>query len=46
MGSKMLSFHKIGDCVLEPYYSDALGEMVTGPRHRRDLMRAKGLEEA
>lgn len=48
MASQILSIGRnlaIG-CVLEPYYSDALGEIVKGPKHRKDLMKQKGLEEA
>lgn len=31
--------------IIEEYYSENLGAIVTGPKHRRELMRQKGLEE-
>lgn len=31
--------------IIEDYYSENLGTIVTGPKHRKELMRAKGLEE-
>ena len=31
--------------IIEDYYSESLGAVVTGPKHRKELMRAKGLEE-
>lgn len=31
--------------IIEEYYSENLGAVVTGPKHRKELMRQKGLEE-
>ncbi len=31
--------------IIEDYYSENLGSTVTGPRHRKELMKAKGMEE-
>jgi putative FmdB family regulatory protein len=46
MGSKIVSHPKIIDCVLEPTFDEGLGTMIKGPKHRREVMRSKGLEEA
>jgi hypothetical protein len=34
---------KINTITYEPYYSMALDTVVTGPRHRQQLMNAEGL---
>ena len=31
--------------IIEEYYSENLGAVVTGPKHRKELMKQKGLEE-
>ena len=31
--------------IINEYYSENLGAIVTGPKHRKALMRDKGLEE-
>jgi hypothetical protein len=34
------------DCVLEPYLDNGLGVMIKSSKHRKEIMRSKGLEEA
>ena len=47
VASKVLTFGGLHiDCVVDPYYSDALGEYVKSTKHKKELMREKGLEEA
>ena len=40
-----LLISKTGKPVIHEYYSESLDARVTGPKHRKELMRRKGMEE-
>jgi putative FmdB family regulatory protein len=46
MGSQIVSYPKIIDCVLEPKYDEGLGTTIKSSKHRKEVMRSKGFEEA
>lgn len=45
MASQMITFPKTIDCILEPVYDEGLGQMITSSKHRKEVMRSKGIEE-
>ena len=44
LATRKLSLPAKGVCILEPYYDNGIGAMVTGPKQKRELLKSRNLE--